>query len=205
METPVLYSFRRCPYAMRARMALQIAEIEVEHREVLLRDKPPQMLAASPKGTVPVLVVRADEVIDESFEIMKWALRRNDPDNWLGDDDRHFISALPLVSRCDGDFKEALDRYKYADRHPEPAQQYRCRATTFLLELGERLAAHRCLVADQITLADIAIMPFVRQFAAVDRPWFDDWAPPQLRRWLDTLIDSTLFGSVMQKHPLWAS
>lgn len=202
-SSPVLYSFRRCPYAMRARMALHAAGVPLEHREILLKNKPPSMLAVSPKGTVPVLVLEDGRVLDESWEIVKWALDQNDPADWLGDDHRYLRLAGPLVERCDGPFKEALDKYKYADRHPLSAAEYRGQGLPFLQDLETLLQANTYLLADTMTVADIAIMPFVRQFALVDRAWFDAADLTRLANWLDRMIDSPLFHSIMQKQPLW--
>lgn len=200
---PVLYSFRRCPYAMRARMALIGSGIHVEHREVLLKNKPPRMLAASPKGTVPVLVLTDGRVIDESFEIMKWALSVNDPDNWSGDDNRFLDIATALVERCESEFKPDLDCYKYADRHPGPAGVYRDRAMSYVNRLQDLLSKNRFLLDSAPCIADIALMPFVRQFAAVDRNWFDARAGKETVRWLDGMVESELFGAAMVKVPLW--
>ena len=200
---PVLYSFRRCPYAMRARMALIAAEVELEHREILLKNKPPEMLEASPKGTVPVLVLGDGAVIDQSWEIVQWAITKNDPYNWFGKNREFLTAAAPLVERCDGEFKSALDRYKYADRHPLPAHHYRELAMPFLQDLEHRLTNHRYLLADRITVADIAILPFVRQFANVDRKWFDQCGVNDLALWLDELLGTPLFMQAMRKVPLW--
>ena len=200
---PVLYSFRRCPYAMRARMALIQSGIDLEHREILLKNKPPSMLEASPKGTVPVLVLPDNTVFEQSFDVMLWALQQNDPQNWLGDNNAFLKQGLPLIEQCDGAFKSALDRYKYADRHPLSAEEYRQQAMPFLTQLDELLQQNRQLLTDKITIADVAIMPFVRQFAAVDRAWFDQCGLSGLGNWLDQLIDSPLFEKAMQKHSLW--
>jgi len=196
---PVLYSFRRCPYAMRARMALHHAGIVLEHREILLKNKPPSMLVASKKGTVPVLVLGDGEVIDESWEVVQWALSQNDPDNWLGTDHCFLDQARSLVEECDGEFKQALDHYKYADRYPQDAEVYREQAMPFLLKLDHMLTKNRYLLADHCSIADIAIMPFVRQFAFVDIEWFSNNELAHLQRWL-----TTLFTKIMEKRPLWA-
>ena len=204
MQLPILYSFRRCPYAMRARMALIGAEIELEHREIILKNKPPQMLEASPKGTVPVLVLPDQTVIDESLDVMLWALRQNDPQRWLGHNECHLDAAMPLIRQCDGEFKRMLDRYKYADRHPEPAEVYRNRGLTFLGRLNALLGKNRYLIAEQIAIADIAITPFIRQFAHVDKAWFLQTGLAHLIHWLDTMLGSALFAKAMQKYPLWS-
>jgi glutathione S-transferase len=184
-------------------MALIAAKVDLEHREILLKNKPPSMLEASPKATVPVLVLEDGTVLDQSWDIMRWAIMKNDPFNWLGQDQIYLARAQPLIDRCDGEFKRALDQYKYADRHPRPAQVYREQGMAFLNDLDQRLTEQRYLLANQITIADIAIMPFIRQFANVDREWFDLSGLDRLIAWLETLVDSTLFNQAMQKYPLW--
>jgi glutathione S-transferase len=197
---PVLYSFRRCPYAMRARMALDVAGIDLEHREILLKDKPAEMLAASPKGTVPVLVLPDGSVIDESLDVMRWALDQNDSENWLAGDDRDLIAAN------DGPFKHHLDRYKYATRYEGAvAEDHRAEASGFVDTLQARLGNAPQLTGDRIGLADVAIFPFIRQFANTDRHWFDaqDW--PGVHRWLDGHLASSRFRRIMAKHDLFVS
>ena len=171
----ILYSFRRCPYAIRARLALAISETPYELREVRLSRKPAAMLEASPKGTVPVLVLADGSVIDESSQIMRWALDRNDPEGWLERDDP------ALIERNDGSFKHDLDRYKYPDRHDSNALEHRQRGMEFLSLLDARLAEHAHLCGSQRGMADAAIMPFVRQFAGVDSEWFAAQPIPHLR------------------------
>lgn len=198
MSLPILYSYRRCPYAMRARMALRYAGIEVEIREIALRDKPQHMLAVSPKGTVPVLVLDNGEVLDESLDIMAWALAQNDRDGWLTGNPLY----PELIAENDGSFKRALDQYKYAIRFPEqPAETYRQQGEVFLARLEALLARHSYLLGEKITQADIAIFPFIRQFSMVDAEWFASSPYPRLRNWLTSLMASDLFISVMQKHP----
>lgn len=197
----ILYSFRRCPYAMRARLAILVSGVQVELREILLKDKPASMRQYSPKATVPVLITPEIQVVDESYDVMLWALGQSDPHNWL-DADRKVVNEL--VAENDGSFKQALDRYKYADRYPEfPAEHYRAQGLEFLQKLEVRLITHRFLVSDSITLADMAIFPFIRQFAFVDKPWFDNSNLPQLHRWLDYLLATDLFTRVMTKYPVW--
>ena len=197
-ERPILYSFRRCPYAMRARMAIAVSGISVELREVVLRDKPAEMLEASPKGTVPVLVLADGRVIDESLDIMRWALGQNDPEDWLAGDDPE------LITVNDGPFKVALDRYKYPDRYqitdPEP---YRQEGWKILSNLDVRLANQAYLMCDSPGFTDIAIFPFVRQFAATDPIWFNEQDAIALQRWLDALTTSALFETIMQRFPKW--
>ncbi len=199
---PILYSFRRCPFAIRARITLAYAGIEVELREILLRDKPPAMLHASPKGTVPVLVLPDGRVIDESVDVMRWALDLNDPDHWWSNEDGE--QAVELVKRCDFEFKPWLDRYKYADRYPEhPGSFYRQQAECFLAELEQRLENAGHLLHDRISYPDVAIFPFIRQFAMVDKPWFDQAPYPRLQTWLESFLSSVLFLNVMTKYPPW--
>ncbi|MBT0960441.1 glutathione S-transferase [Denitromonas iodatirespirans] len=203
MSRPVLYSFRRCPYAIRARLALGQAGVAVELREVVLRDKPAAMLAISPKGTVPVLQLPDGRVIDESLDIMRWALGRHDPENWLtiGDAD----TQAALIARNDIGFKPLLDRYKYAERFPEkPAAAWRDEAVAVhLADLDGRLAHAPYLFGATPALADAALFPFVRQFAGVDPAWFDMAPLPALRRWLAGWLGSDLFAAVMKKQPPW--
>lgn len=201
---PVLYSFRRCPYAMRARLALYASGVTVELREVSLRDKPASMLAASPKGSVPVLVLPDGRVIDESWDIMQWALRQRDPDCWLGENDSHLDAAIRLISENDTTFKYQLDRYKYPDRYPEyPQSHYRSEAEVFLLKLENRLDASRFLLGDALSVADVAIFPFIRQFAGVDKDWFAQSHYPAMQRWLKEFLDSAAFMAIMEKHSIW--
>ena len=204
MSLPILYSFRRCPYAMRARAALIASGIQVELREVDLRNKPAAMLAASPKGSVPVLVLPDGKVLDESWDIMLWALQQHDPQSWLGKDGRHIQATLPLVSENDTTFKQNLDGYKYPERYPEqPQSAYRGAGETFLRQLEQRLNTKPYLLGDTFSLADAALLPFVRQFAAVDTVWFAAAPYPALRAWLQRFSTSELFELVMRRFPVW--
>lgn len=198
MGLPILYSYRRCPYAMRARMALKYAGIAVEVVEISLKEKPAKMLQASPKGTVPVVITEDSKVIEESLQIMHWALAHNDPDYWLVNDAEGLIA--DLITENDGTFKQALDRYKYAIRFPEKSQaNHRADGEVFLVKLENLLNHHSFLSGEKIGLADIAIFPFIRQFAGVDAAWFETAPYPKLRAWLKAQVDSDLFLSVMQK------
>lgn len=200
---PVLYSFRRCPYAMRARLAIAYSGIHVQLREIILKAKPADMLAISPKGTVPVLQIKSGEVIEESLDIMYWALSRNDPDLWLPDEHVDLIS--DLIADNDTEFKPWLDRYKYADRFPEHTQEYyRSQCECWFARLETQLAQHKGLVCDRLTLADYAIFPFIRQCAHVDKTWFFQTDYLRLQAWLNAMMDSELFTSVMKKYPLWS-
>ncbi len=201
---PILYSFRRCPYAIRARLAIKASGVQVELREIVLRDKPAAMLAISPKGTVPVLQLPTGEVIEQSLAIMRWALHQGDPHGWLGHGDAS--QAQALIDTNDGPFKRLLDAYKYPERHPErPQQDHRAQAVELLLApLDTRLARHPQLMGERVHLADMALLPFVRQFALVDAAWFETQAPlPALRAWLNGHLASPLFLSVMGKWPTW--
>jgi len=196
MMKPVLYSFRRCPYAMRARLALASAGLEVELREIVLRDKPAGFLQTSASGTVPCLVA-SDGVIDESLDVMVWALKQNDPEGWLTMPQEGF----ELIARSDGPFKTALDRTKYANRYPgvDPVEQ-RAIAGVFLSELDGSIDEW---IFDRPSLADFAILPFVRQFAFIDKDWFDAQPWPRLQGWLDRFLTSERFADIMLKYPQW--
>jgi UPF0176 protein len=202
-DRPILWSFRRCPYAIRARLALKASGIAVTLREVVLRDKPAAFVAVSSKATVPVLQLSDGRVLDQSLDIMRWALSANDPHGWLRVDEEAAVQTL--VTLNDGAFKRALDRYKYAPRHPErPATSYRDEAVDVLLApLEHRLQAQRFLLRDTPSLADMAILPFVRQFAAVDAAWFAGAPLPRLRAWTAGLAASPQFDAVMVKFEAW--
>ncbi|MDI3358442.1 glutathione S-transferase [Pseudomonas sp. UYIF39] len=195
-----LYSFRRCPYAMRARMALRYCGVAVNIVEVSLKAKPAEMLALSSKGTVPVLSVDG-QVIDESLAIMHWALAQSDPQDWLLKDDpvgQHHIAKL--IEENDQVFKVHLNRYKYAERYPEqPMVFYRAEGEVFLRRLDELLEGRDYLLAEHPSLADVALMPFVRQFAHVDREWFGQTPYHRLQGWLQRFLESELFTGVMRK------
>ncbi|BEV07318.1 glutathione S-transferase [Methylophilus sp. DW102] len=198
---PILYSYRRCPYAMRARMAIWAANIQVEVREISLREKPAHLLQISPKGTVPVLQLPDGTVLEQSLDIMQWALAQNDPQGWLNAD-HDAVNALITIN--DGEFKQALDRYKYPDRYHEQAQLvYREQGEQFLQRLEAALEQHDYLLGDKPSMADVAIFPFIRQFAAVDADWFASSAYPKLRVWLEGWLQSPLFEKVMQKFPTY--
>ncbi|MGF6162420.1 glutathione S-transferase [Pseudomonas sp. 2725] len=195
-----LYSFRRCPYAMRARMALRYSGVAVDIVEVSLKAKPAEMLALSGKGTVPVLSADG-RVIDESLDIMRWALAQNDPQDWLLKDDPVAAEQIaPLIEQNDQVFKVHLNRYKYAERYPEqPMEVYRSEGEVFLRRLDQLLEGRDYLLADHPSLADVALMPFVRQFAHVDRDWFGQTPYLRLQAWLQRLLESDLFTSIMKK------
>tara|TARA_R110002096_G_scaffold44524_6_gene119776 strand:- start:150 stop:800 length:651 start_codon:yes stop_codon:yes gene_type:complete len=206
MPLPILYSFRRCPYAMRARLALAVSGLAVEHREVVLRDKPPQMLEVSPKGTVPVLVLPDGEVVDESEDVMLWALRQHDPLSWLEPETESLEAMRVLVRRTEDEFKTHLDRYKYENRYEgADSEEHRGIAAFFLRELDARLGQGKYLFGERQSFADAAIAPFVRQFANTDRAWFDEQPWAALRLWLEEFLASELFVGIMGKHAKWVA
>ena len=201
MTHPILYSFRRCPYAMRARLALYASGLTVELREIVLRDKPSHMLEISPKGTVPVLHLTDGTTVDESLDIMIYALGRQDPDEWLGIEEKE---TKDLINSNDAEFKYALDRYKYPNRYPdEDCSQSFDKGAKILKDLNERIKVNGALVADYNTLADYAVFPFVRQFAAVNSKKFEDLKLTALTAWLDAHLESPLFKAVMVKFQPW--
>lgn len=197
---PILYSFRRCPYAMRARMALAYSGQSCFLREVKLSAKPAALLTASPKGTVPVLVLPNGTVIDQSLDIMTWALMQNDPDGWLINGHAEDAS---LIAINDSAFKHHLDRYKYPGRYDSIAVDHRNAAMAILMPIEERLTNHAYLTGHRPSLADYAIMPFIRQFEAVDSPWFKIQPIPGIHTWLAALTASPLFTTVMINVPVW--
>ncbi len=192
-----LYSVRRCPYAMRARLALLVSGTSVELREVALRRKPVAMIAASPKATVPVLVLADGGVIDESLDIMRAALLRHDPEEWLAGAD------AGLIEMIDGPFKHHLDRYKYPERFGMSGSEHRDAALALLQSLERRLSVTSNLTRSARSLTDMATMPFVRQFAAVDPAWFAEQPLPHLRAWLDRHSASRLFLAAMARFDPW--
>ena len=197
-----LYSFRRCPYAMRARLGLLFAELPVELREITLKNKPAKMLAISPKGTVPVLQLADGVVIEESREIMEWALEQQDPQELMNPKTLH--QGNTLIEQNDQEFKHWLDRYKYADRHLEMTQtEYRQKGEAFLQILEALLTKNTYLLGDSVTIADIGIMPFVRQFAHVDRDVFYSLPYPKLQIWLKNWLAHPLFIQAMTKFQPW--
>ncbi len=199
MTLPVFYSFRRCPYAMRARLALCSAGVLIELREVILRDKPTEFLAASPSATVPCLQT-GESVIDESLDIMLWALRSSDPESWLDMPE----DGQALIEDCDGPFKTALDRYKYNARHEDvDIAAERDAAGLFLYRLEAMLADGEWLCGPEPRLADMAILPFIRQFAHVDLSWFTAQPWPGVIRWCEAFKSSTRFLEIMKKYPQW--
>ncbi len=202
-DLPILYSFRRCPYAMRGRMGLTLGGKTVRLRELILRDKPQGMLEASPKGTVPVLILEDGTVIDESLDVIAWALKGHpDEDRLWGGAEREALCAL--IEENDGPFKHHLDRYKYATRYEDVDEaEHRMAGAAFLSKLNDQLTAQGQLFGAEPTVADYAIFPFVRQFRIPDPDWFDAQAWPALHPWLEGHVTSDLFISVMKKYKLW--
>tara|TARA_B100001741_G_C16427895_1_gene539470 strand:- start:323 stop:964 length:642 start_codon:yes stop_codon:yes gene_type:complete len=197
-EMPILYSFRRCPYAIRARLALLVAQQTVVLREIVLRDKPKEFLNTSPSETVPCLVLK-DEVIDESLDIMIWALKIKDPKNWLKMPDNGY----EIIKMIDNEFKDLLDKTKYSTRYAnEDVTENRNCAINILIKLEESMRG-KYLFSDEPSLCDIAIFPFVRQFAFIDKAFFDNLGWRKLGNWLDSFIESKLFIECQHKFKQW--
>ena len=199
---PILYSFRRCPYAMRARMAIHISGQGCELREVLLRDKPPSMLEYSAKGTVPVLILQDGKVIDESLDVIDWALNLNDPDDWQRSKDKEKTKELIKIN--DGEFKYHLDRYKYSKRYDnEDPEFHRKKCLKFIESINNELNNSEYIFDDNISYADIVLLPFIRQFRIADIEWFDSLPYDNLKKWLSSFLNSSLLNSIMKKYDLW--
>ena len=205
MPQPILYSLQHCPYAMRARIALLLAEQTVLIRVIEMKNKPLEMLQASPKGTVPVLLLDKLTIIDESLDIMIWALNQNDPDNLLFHDQADtFATMQTLINNNDNVFIVWLENYKYAKRYHENSEiYYRHQCEMFILQLEQNLSRHNFFMGENPCLADYAILPFIRQFARVDRKWFKQAPYPNLHTWLKKHLQSSLFSKAMIKYPLW--
>ena len=203
---PILYSFRRCPYAMRARLALAVSGQRCALREVILRNKPAEMTLISPKGTVPVMLLPNGQIIEESLEIMHWALNKSDPEGWLAPLDQERENIDSLIAENDGSFKNNLDRYKYPTRYDiSDALHYRSQGEKFLKKLDSILLETQHLSGNNFTFADAAIVPFIRQFANNDRQWFDALDLSGIQTWLQTILESDRFLKVMFKYPVWES
>ena len=199
---PILYSFRRCPYAMRARMAIHISGQKCELREVLLRDKPPSMIEYSAKGTVPVLILQDGKVIDESLDVIDWALNLNDPDDWQRSKDTKKTKELIKIN--DVEFKYHLDRYKYSKRYDnEDPEFHRKKCLKFIESVNNELNNSKYIFDDNISYADIVLLPFIRQFRIADMEWFDSLPYDNLKKWLSSFLDSSLLDSIMKKYDLW--
>ncbi|PMG41022.1 glutathione S-transferase [Shewanella sp. 10N.286.52.B9] len=205
IDLPVLYSLRNCPFAMRARIAIYKSNQPIWLRDIVLSDKPAEMLAASPKATVPVIVTPKGQVIEESYEVMLWALSQSDPDDLLfATDASKFDSMLALIYRFDSEFKSCLENYKCAKRYSESnIVECRLACEVYLQQLELLLSEHEFLFADRESLADIALLPFIRQFARVERQWYLQSPYPHVRAWLNAYLQSKMFSKVMTKYPLW--
>jgi len=209
MALAILYSLRNCPYAMRARIAIYKAKQTVWLRDLVLSDKPREMLIASPKATVPVLVLNNGAVVDESLDVMLWALRETDPDDLLHrqmDNEKESVlaSMLLLINEFDDKFKACLEQYKCTKRYKEDnIEHYRTACEFYIKQLEQRLTQHLFLFSDKESLADIALLPFIRQFARVERQWYLQSPYPRVRQWLTNYLQSVMFTKVMAKYPLW--
>jgi glutathione S-transferase len=218
MTLPILYSLRNCPYAMRARIAIYKSKQPVELRDVVLSNKPVEMISASAKATVPILVLPSSTVIDESVDVMLWALAHNDPDNLLRMNSINkqpklsqatmpdaLDAILKLVYLFDSEFKPCLEAYKCAKRyHESNLQECREACEVYIQNLEERLSAHEFLIANDESMADIALLPFIRQFAKVERQWYLQSPYPKVKQWLNQYLQSVMFNKVMTKYPLWS-
>ena len=208
METnfkyPILYTFRRCPYAMRARFAIRSSQIIVEVREIKLQEKPSEFLKLSPKGTVPVLITNSGEVLEESLDIINWVLNKNDPDKWLANGKLESHEITKLLDDLESKFKPNLDKYKYPNRFSGFDQfLYRDKNLCFLEKLNSYLKNNKYLNCEHLTFLDYAVFPFIRQFRNIDQEWFDKLNFSLLNNWLNQIIDSEDFSSIMKKFKKW--
>jgi glutathione S-transferase len=202
---PILYTFRRCPYAMRARLAIKASGVIVEIREVKLKNKPEELLNISPKATVPVLYISSKKIIEESLDIMKWALEINDPLKLLKQEKLNRIEVHNTLNKLENDFKQNLDRYKYSSRFDQPNPElYRDKNLKILNEFNNLLQHNKGIYSSHLSLLDYAIFPFIRQFRNVNSVWFDSLELKFLKSWLYELIDSDEFSSIMKKNLIWA-
>lgn len=219
LPLPILYSLQNCPYAMRARLAILLAQQPVQLRAITMKDKPEDMLQASPKGTVPVLIIKKerttkddgfdpthDQVIEESLDIMLWALKRNDPENLLysGSNAEALTEMLNVIKENDQAFKPSLEKYKRAKRfHGDDLEECRLECEPFVQKLEQRLSKHKFFMGDIPSLLDYALLPFIRQFSRVNKAVFAQNNYTHLRAWLRDHLQSRLFSSAMTKYPLW--
>lgn len=205
VNIPILYSLQNCPYAMRARIALLLAEQTIIVRAITLKDKPQAMLNASPKGEVPVLILPNGTVIEQSYDIMLWALQQNDSANLLHRDVPEFSQQiLQLIERGDNEFKHPLEQYRAAKRYHQDSEiQWRQQCEIFIEDIEYNLNQSGFFVGNQLSLADYAFIPFMRQFGRVDRKWFAQAPYPKFKTWLSTQLQSRLYARMMTKHPLW--
>ena len=204
LKNPILYTFRRCPYAMRARFAIRSSKIIVEIREIKLQEKPLEFLKLSPKGTVPVLITNSGEVLEESLDIIYWALNKNDPHKWLAKGKLEHQEVIKLLDDLENKFKPNLDKYKYPSRFSGVDQFFhRDKNLCFLKKLNSYLENNKSLNCEHLSLLDYAIFPFVRQFRNVDQDWFDKLNFIFLNKWVNQIIDSNDFSSIMKKFKIW--
>ncbi|MCL1127234.1 glutathione S-transferase [Shewanella surugensis] len=205
MALPVLYSLRNCPYAMRARLAIYASGQQVHLRDLVLSNKPAEMLSISAKGTVPVLITTDNLVIDESLSVMLWAFSQTDPDDYLNKTLPNALAdMLSLIGLFDNEFKGHLEQYRCAKRYHEPSLiEERQQCERYLADLEWRLSQHQFLMSETPSLVDVALVPFIRQFARVERQWYLHSPYPKLRQWLKTYLQSRMFSKVMAQHPMW--
>ena len=203
MTLPILYSFRRCPYAMRARMVLLHSKIQCEIREIKLSNKPKEMLAISPKGTVPVLILENGDILDESLGVMVWAIEQGNLRNLFNSGKKEI---LDLIKINDGEFKDAIDRYKYSSLYPEkPMIEYRKMGELFLEKIESYLEKNKFIFGKNISLADLAIFPFIRQFCRVDIDWFNSSLFKKIKEWTLFFEGSENFIDIMRKIKPWTT
>lgn len=204
-KIPILFSFRRCPYAMRARIAIKLCDLECEIREINLKSKNKEFLKLSPKGTVPVLVLPDDKIIEESIDIVHWAIKTNDPYNLKLDNPNKYNEDIKLIRIFDGEFKYHLDRYKYDTRFKDAKRdEHKYKARGLLVNLNDRLEEKKWLNGDNVSLSDISILPFIRQYRIADIKWFDEQLElPNINRWLDNFLNSKTLNNVMKKYKIW--
>jgi len=207
-QIPILWTFRRCPYAMRTRLAIKVSGIRVYLREIVLRHKPSEFVSDSPKATVPVLKMPNGEILEESIDIMHWALAQNDPDDWLEVLKKREEYSIRFLADLDGPFKNDLDRYKYASRYKldnKAGLAHRDKGSKFLNQINESLANAPYLSGERQGFLDIASLPFVRQFRIANIEWFDQQDWPQLHNWLQTFLASDQLKLSMEKLKPWDS
>ena len=204
-KIPILFSFRRCPYAMRARIAIKLCSLECEIREINLKLKNKEFLELSPKGTVPVLVLPDDKIIEESMDIIHWAISNNDPYNLKLKNLEIYNKDMDLISIFDNEFKYHLDRYKYNSRYKGiNKEEHKYKARDLLVNLNNSLKEKQWLNGEKISISDISILPFIRQYRIADIKWFDEKLElPNINRWLDKFLNSKIFNNVMKKYKIW--
>ena len=205
IKYPILFSFRRCPYAMRARLAIKLCDLKCEIREISLKSKNELFLKLSPKGTVPVLVLQDDSIIEESLEIIEWAISKQDPLNLMAKNQNIYKEDINLIKKIDNEFKFHLDRYKYSSRYKDAsANEHKLKARDILVDLNSILGNKKWLRGDKPTLSDISILPFVRQYRIADIEWFDEKLDlPNIKNWVHNFINSSMFINIMTKNKIW--